>query len=426
MKSILILTVGGSPQPLVTSIRSNQPDFVWFVCSDDVAKNKGSYVEAVGEGLVCKSSFKVEHPDSPCIATQAGLIPERFDHMRIAGFDNLNDCYLRCLELIEKLHREYPDAKLIIDYTGGTKSMTAGLATAALDDGRCDIVLVTGARQDLRAVTDQTQFVRPVQVWDAQVKRTLRHVENLLGRFDYTGAARLLEETSRRFASDNTVQTIQSWLLACRAFEAWDRFDHPTARTLLQPENAQWKSYLTFLAMLIDQRGHGWELVEDLLMNAQRRVVQQRYDDAVGRLYRALELTAQIWLEKKHGIVTGNVDLDRIPESIRGAIASRGHSDGAIKIGLVDAWSVAAAFTGDPLGDAFSKSKSKLLSFLKTRNESLFAHGSRPVSETDYTTHGRFVEVFLSETIATAVDQLKLPRRATLQQFPVRIDVPND
>ncbi|MDB9309098.1 hypothetical protein PN471_10700 [Aphanizomenon sp. CS-733/32] len=44
--------------------------------------------------------------------------------------------------------------------------------------------------------------------------------------------------------------------------------------------------------------GHGYEIVQDLILNAERRATQQRYDDAVGRLYRALELLAQIRLLK--------------------------------------------------------------------------------------------------------------------------------
>ncbi len=423
MKTILILTVGGSPKPLITSIQTNQPDFVWFVCSDDGLKTKGSYVEAIGEGLVCKSHPKLEHPDAPCITAQAELTKERFDHIRIKGFDDLNDCYLRCLELIERLHREQPEAKLIADYTGGTKSMTAGLAAAALDDGRCEIVLVTGLRQDLRAVTDRTQFVRPVQVWDAQVKRALRHVENMLARYDYASAASLLQETLRRYASESTTETLQSWLRACRAFEAWDRFDHATARELLKHDRSQWKAYLGFLAMLLDDKGHGWELVEDLLLNAKRRVAQGRFDDAVGRLYRALELTVQVWLEKKYGITTGDVNLDRIPESLRVEISASSKTDGKIKVGLMQAWSVAAAFDGDPLGTDFSQAKSKMLSFLTTRNESLFAHGCRSISEFDYQSHGRFVEQFITDSIAAAIADIGLPRRAPIIQFPTRIGV---
>ena len=45
--------------------------------------------------------------------------------------------------------------------------MTAGLAAAALDDGRCEISLGAGQRNDLSVVQDQTEFVRPIHVWDA-------------------------------------------------------------------------------------------------------------------------------------------------------------------------------------------------------------------------------------------------------------------
>ena len=59
--------------------------------------------------------------------------------------------------------------------------------------------------------------------------------------------------------------------------------------------------------------GHGLEAVEDLLRNAERRASQQRYDHAVGRFYRAMELTEQLLLKQgvckqvgKQGIETGN------------------------------------------------------------------------------------------------------------------------
>jgi hypothetical protein len=48
--------------------------------------------------------------------------------------------------------------------------------------------------------------------------------------------------------------------------------------------------------------GHGYEIVEDLLLNAERRAMQDRYDDAVGRLYRALELLVQIRLLQTYDI----------------------------------------------------------------------------------------------------------------------------
>jgi len=59
---------------------------------------------------------------------------------------------------------------------------------------------------------------------------------------------------------------------------------------------------------------------------------------------------------------------------------------------------------------------------LNTRNE-LFAHGCRPVSEADYVSHGGYVEDFIANAISAAISVLKLPRRATLQQFPTKMDL---
>jgi hypothetical protein len=69
MKTILILTVGGSHQPIVRSIQQNR---------------RGSFIS------------RKDAKDA-------------------------------------KVHAGDPDAKIVADYTGGTQSMTAGLAAAALD-----------------------------------------------------------------------------------------------------------------------------------------------------------------------------------------------------------------------------------------------------------------------------------------------------
>lgn len=51
---ILVISVGGSCSPIITSIKQNKPDRIYFFCSDDSRTgNKGSYVSVIGEGKVC-------------------------------------------------------------------------------------------------------------------------------------------------------------------------------------------------------------------------------------------------------------------------------------------------------------------------------------------------------------------------------------
>ncbi|HID24098.1 MAG TPA: TIGR02710 family CRISPR-associated protein, partial [Planctomycetaceae bacterium] len=229
--------------------------------------------------------------------------------------------------------------------------------------------------------------------------------------------------TARRYTSDRTQAKLSRWLTLSRAFDAWDRFDHARADRLLGAAPDGLAEYRTFLSVLQGHRGHGFELVEDLLRNAERRAAQSHYDDAVGRLYRAIELTAQVWLRERHRIDTSCVDLERVPETQRDKLFQlRDRQNKAIKVGLLTAWDLIAAFPDDPLGVQFLPRRAKLLQFLSHRNNSLLAHGIRPVSESDYRSQVEFVENFLTDAIERAIDTLQARRIVTLPQFPTSFD----
>ncbi|MDP2604157.1 MAG: TIGR02710 family CRISPR-associated CARF protein [Deltaproteobacteria bacterium] len=423
MKTILIITVGGSHEPIVASAKQdgpNKPDFVHFLCSADWGKTKGSYMQVEGPGMVNKSHFSQAQPDLPNIITLAGLSAEQCEVHKIEHFDDLDECYLTSLRLMERLHQEHPDARLIADYTGGTKSMTAGLAAAALDDRACEIRLVAGLRQNTEKVTSGTHFARPAKVWNTQVERRMRSAQGLIERFDYAAAARLLEDTAANFASEETISQLQRWLTLCRAFDAWDRFEHGVARSLLQPYRSAFVPYAIFLDQVTDGEGYGFELVEDLLLNAKRRAAQRRFDDSVGRLYRAVELTAQVWLKTRHGIDAAHVDIKAVPEIMKARIDSARRETGPIKISLLLAWDVIAALPGDSLGAFFEPQRSKVMDFLTLRNFSLFAHGLRPITEHDYNKTTVFVEGFVQGAIDLGLAALGKKRKSILHQLPIK------
>lgn len=416
---ILICTVGGSHQPIIASIRQHRPQFIHFLCSDDAGKAKGSYTQVVGEGKVLKSSREVDKPDLPNIATLAGVTDEQICVHKIKGFDDLNACYLETVRVIAEARRQTPEARIVVDYTGGTKSMTAGLAAAALDDGRCEISLVAGQRNDLLAVQNQTEFVRPIHVWDAQALRRIQAGRELLRRFDYAAAEQVLRDAAARFAGEHTLEKLERGIALCRAFDAWDKFRHSDAQQLLQRYQAAFVPLWRVLRCLSGEcQGHGFEWVEDLLLNAQRRALQERYDDAVGRVYRALELTAQIWLRASQDIETGDVILEKVPEVTRAELERLREDNGRIKIGLLKAWDLTAKFSDDPLGQSFVEQRARLLDFLRVRNESLFAHGFRPVSNSDYQKYVPSVVEFLRGCISIAITSRSLQRTVVLEQLP--------
>ncbi|WP_460206309.1 hypothetical protein [Scytonema sp. NUACC21] len=153
MSKILLVTVGGSFQPIVTAIRSLQPNRVIFLCSDG---DNGSKSQVIGEGTPCEVRRGTEVIEKlPNIPTQVGL-GENFQRDRdlilIQNPDNLSECYHHAAACIRHLQQQNPEDEIIADYTGGTKTMSAALVLATFD---CQIPLyitIANTRENLLPV----------------------------------------------------------------------------------------------------------------------------------------------------------------------------------------------------------------------------------------------------------------------------------
>lgn len=149
MSRVLLVTIGGSFQPIVTAIRSLEPDRVIFIASDG---EKGSKSQVIGAYTPCEIRRGAEIIERlPNIPTQVELgdkfKPER-DLILIQNPDNLGECYLGATKCIRELQQN-PSAEIVADYTGGTKTMSAALVLAVVD---CNIPLyltIAGARENL-------------------------------------------------------------------------------------------------------------------------------------------------------------------------------------------------------------------------------------------------------------------------------------
>jgi hypothetical protein len=424
MTTALLITVGGSHQPVLASVGKHKPDRVYFLCSADQGKTPGSHVLVDGPGKVIKSDPTLPAPDLPNIVTQLGLAAEQFQVHQVEWLDDLNACYLAAADLMARARRELPGRRLLADYTAGTKSMSAGLVAAALDDGDCELSLVVGRRNDLVKVVNRTEFARRLNVADTQAHRRLQAARALTARYDYAAAEQVLRDAAAEPGSPAGLERLQRGIALCHAFDQWDRFEHAAARTCLEAYQGQFVPYWRVLKVLSGQdRGHGFEWVEDLLHNAARRFAQGRYDDAVGRIYRAVELTAQVWLRERYGVETGNVDMGRVPEALHARMERQRQEGkkgqpGAVKVGLLDAWELIAAYPDDPLGALYGPMRGPLKNFLTVRNESLFAHGFRPISRADYEAHVPGLCAWLREAIAAAVPALGRKWQVRLEQLP--------
>ena len=422
----LVLNVGMPNQvPLAErgetySLRTAKPDYVVFVCSRPSPGQRSSLalVEQYA-GLV-------------------GLAPEQFETLVLDDPDDLVAIYERTSELLQRLRRERPHARIQVDYTAGTKSMSAGLAMAAIDekDERVELRLVRGQRGEFTTVIPGTELFRPVsRIHDLRARRSLGLVRAALERFDYAAAARWLDALLEREITPGMASQLQRARDLCRAFDAWDRWDLERAERLLGPyrplQAGAQRAYerlavLEQLRIVRDAFEGKAELatakdpyvaVEDLLFNAKRRAAQGRYDDAVARVYRALELLAQIRLRAAYEVDTGSVDLARVPEAVKTELQRHPRRDGPLRVGLDWGWRILAAYERDPLGEWYRERGGRLRNWLNSRNSSILAHGLRPLDEAAWQSEGATGLELCREALArlTQSEQRRPMRHA---QFP--------
>ncbi|HDD31825.1 MAG TPA: TIGR02710 family CRISPR-associated protein [Thermococcus litoralis] len=408
---ILILTVGGSCEPLVNAIKEHKPDFTYFVCSTGP---KGSRIVVDGEGKPCKEwqGANAKVSAKPSIVAQTGI--SQYKIFEISDPDNLNEC----LDVIESLNNDirenFDSPKIIANYTGGTKTMSVALSLYTLIKGdwikeNWSLEFNRGPRTDLIKIK-AGDVPSAINIWDTIAKiLPEKMIKTFLENHYYAEAAELLKEIIRKPIADVRIK-LHNLMLACKGFELWDRFDHEGAyRQLREAEFYDKRKYMNFLAILRqkgDEKEGGKALrmrieynkVIDILLNSERRAVQKRYDDSVARLYRALELTAQITLKYKYDIDTSDVDLSKVPHSSKKELESMKDNDNKIKIGLKRAYELLADLN-DEVGHMYVERREKILNAIQKRNLSILAHGNTPISEEDFKQVKEVICDFIQEVL---------------------------
>jgi len=443
-RTILIATVGGSCAPLLTSIRTHRPDYVYFICSQSPSvvdetgtMRPGSSQVVDGIGMVCGAG-------NASIVAQTGLDPDRYEKLEIDCIDDVQECFAIVDMAFRRALARRRKATIIADYTGGTKTMTAALVRAATGvyAGVCALWVVTGARDDLRVVRDGTETAviqgsAPL-VLDDRWHESLR----LVNGFHYGAALVMLNDITRQTSISLSLRERAVRLHAlCAGLDAWDRFEFVLARRLLagcqgiDPALGDTLVHgVTPLADIQEQRGEAASFppaatlptglaivlpVYDLINNARRRKSQGRYDDAVIRLNRAVELVAQNVLWYRHHIDIDDVDITLVPVTAQSKLAAwRG---GYRTTGLVANYALLREM-GDPVARVFFDQYEdgrpvRLGAVVEGRNTSYLAHGHRAIDGARYDQVDAHVAAYLA-----AITPLVIPCYVSPRQLPSTLD----
>lgn len=385
--TLLICTVGGAADPVIASIRYWRPNRVWFVHTPETGR---VITETIVPGA-CADDYVLD----------AG----RRHLLELRDGEDLTSC----LDQLRELNREVAgwtangsDYQAVVDFTGGTKCMSAALALQARR-WRCVYSYVGGTERTKEGigvvVPGAERMVHRANPLDVLGYQAIDDFRVLFDQGAYSAAAKLAEATKRGVERGDRKRELAVLEHLANGFDAWDRFDHRSSVAALENVRtsandlraalgfAEAKQVLEFIdrwqptsRRLGDARTPTLAHVVDLLANARRRQRESRYEDAAARLYRAIEAIAQLALHERHGIAsTDRVSLERVPESLRSQWQARAE-DGFVKLGLQDAYSLLGAY-GDQLAQKFRERELHgPTSPLGARNRSVLAHGFECVS----------------------------------------------
>lgn len=414
---LLICTVGGSPEPIVAALKQWHPMRVRFVhtpqTKDDVASKVVPMARAEGVDLDAGRYDLFELPEGQDLASC-------LDHLR------------QLTPVVAEWAARGESFQVVVDFTGGTKCMSAAIGIQA-SRWPCVFSYVGGNERTKDGVgvvvSGAEKIVHQANPWDALGYQAVEEFVVLFDQHAFLAAANIAAVTMKRVSRPDRRRELSSLEQLAKALDEWDRFDHTTSKSRLESVS---KSANDLRAVLGATRGdrvlagaaqlvtHLGQLgqapppsrhhVLDLLANAKRRKDEGRFDDAVARLYRALEAIAQVALKEGHGVEsTEKIPLEKVPESLRTTWAARA-TDGVVALGLQDDYALLEAL-GDPIGQKFQGAGlSGTTSPLVARNRSILAHGFERVTD------AVFDKLWTSALSLANVDVASLPSFPELAQ----------
>jgi len=308
----------------------------------------------------------------------------RYEKIKIDNPDNIQQIYETLQPKIRQIKEE--TNHLVIDYTSGTKTMTAALAMLATLYEANELSYISGKRANgiVQPGTEQIISIRP---YFATTEQKIKTAIQFFNKTQYEAAASILNQIQKNIKDPAILNRAVPILNLAKAYALWDKFQHQKAfKTLKKIDMPELARNKQFLGQLVNRLTQNKEpephLIADLICNAERRGnEQQKYDDAVARLYRTIELIAQYKLKTQYGINPSKAETSKIPKELLEKW-NIGNKTETIKLSLQRDCELLKAM-GDKLGQKYEED-GQLKNMLSKRNTSILAHGLEPVNKQTY------------------------------------------
>ena len=324
---------------------------------------------------------------------------ENFDNYFETKFienDNIDEFKDYFFEFKSKILELENDYKIIIDYTSGTKTMTMSAAFASMIF-RKELFFVSGKREK-GIVVKGTEECVPQNLYQVYDELMINKIKDLFNNNRFEAGKVLVDEI---------IDTNEDKEVFSKLFDAYYYFDSVNHEKTLEVFDIKefqkaWPDLtkqfqlnikaLNIMNTFNQNSSNGpaehnlkkYYMLASILNNARRREDENKFDDAVARLYRSLELIAQIRLSKEYGIDSSNVDIDVLRQNnVDEDYLSEINISDEIKFGLTADYELLVKLDDD-LGDFYLENKNQIRNILKFRNNSILAHGFDSCSKKEY------------------------------------------
>lgn len=401
----VIVSVGGSSSPVIISLNRQKPQYICFFVSE-----------------ATRDSIESD------ILPQLDFQPKHHDWIITPNAEGLSECYKKITELLPVILNKWgvDNEELGVDYTGGTKTMSVAITLATIESSSSYSYVggVERSKNGVGVVMDgKERMWFHDNPWNEIAILERKEAVILFNKARYASTSEIFGKIESR-VSDSYKPFFKALKGMADGYNLWDKFKQKNALNKLHSCSGILKTCslhdkkieilvgviiknIDFLEKLLS---NDCFLHYDLISNAIRRAeLEGKYDDAVARLYRAIEAIAQNQLKSVHKINSSNIKKDQIPYNIRDEYIKKngGNDDSKIKLGLYASYHFLEKLK-DPLGKSFIESYVKEIEpLLIIRNSSILAHGYESIKRETY-------EKLLNVTLSFS----KIERR-DLPQFPI-------
>ncbi len=378
----MVASVGGSPEPVRKALYEGRPSYALFVVSDaSRSQVEDEILPGLGYGL-------------------------QYGYLEISDHQDIGICYQEIRTDIERWlsERKLTSEEVYVDITGGTKAMSAALMLAAVEQFK-NFTYVGGSSRDSNnlgtVITGSEHVIRCQNPWITYAVRELERANGLLEGFCADSAAEILEDAAQK-CNESQRARLEAFAGLAKALGLADRFDFKRAHSEFRrwyqklELSLDYPLYQRLLSLhehwkaVGDQVKHSDQTAEretllELIANAERRAKQSRYDDAVGRLYRAVELRGQQLVKQAFGAELGKVSIECFPATSREDVIEKlGQPDGgSYKLGVQNLFQILEFSEDEALGEQ-AHIYDCLKDHLQERNNSLLAHGLLSVKKKSF------------------------------------------